>query len=58
MSITSASIPAIRPNRPVDLAERFKPGKYDVYILGDVDSSVFKGDELNMLAQASSAAQD
>ena len=39
-------------NRPVDLAERLKPGKYEVYILGDVDSSVFKGDELKMLAQA------
>jgi hypothetical protein len=39
-------------NRPVDLAERLKPGKYEVYIIGDVDSSVFKGDELKMLAQA------
>jgi len=39
-------------NRPVDLAERLKPGKYEVYILGDVDSSVFKGDELKMLAQS------
>jgi hypothetical protein len=39
-------------NRPVDLAERLKPGKYEVYMLGDVDSSVFKGDELKMLAQA------
>ena len=39
-------------NRPVDLAERLKSGKYDVYILGDVDSSAFKGDELKSLAQA------
>ncbi len=39
-------------NRPVDLAERLKSGKYDVYILGDVDSSAFRGDELNSLAQA------
>ncbi|MGD0382880.1 MAG: hypothetical protein ABSA77_05100 [Thermoguttaceae bacterium] len=38
-------------NRPVDLAERLKSGKYEVYILGDVDSSVFQGDELKMLAQ-------
>jgi hypothetical protein len=38
--------------RPVDLTERLKPGKYEVYILGDVDSSVFKGDELKMLAHA------
>ena len=39
-------------NRPVDLAERLKSGKYEVYILGDVDSSVFQGDELKSLAQA------
>ncbi len=39
-------------SRPVDLAERLKPGKYEVYILGDVDSSAFKGNELKMLAQS------
>ena len=39
-------------NRPVDLADRLKTGKYEVYILGDVDSSAFKGDELKSLAQA------
>jgi hypothetical protein len=39
-------------NRPVDLGDRLKPGKYDVYILGDVDSSAFKDDELKSLAQA------
>jgi hypothetical protein len=39
-------------NRPVDLAERLKSGKYEVYILGDVDSSAFKGDELKLIAQA------
>ena len=32
--------------RPVDLAERFRRGKYDVYILGDVDASVFTPEEL------------
>ena len=39
-------------NRPVDLAERLRSGKYDVFILGDVDSSAFKGDELKSMAQA------
>jgi hypothetical protein len=38
-------------NRPVDLAERLKSGKYEVYILGDVDSSAFRGDELKTLAR-------
>jgi uncharacterized membrane protein len=28
-----------RKNWPLDLAEDFQPGKYDVYILGDLDSS-------------------
>jgi uncharacterized membrane protein len=27
---------------PVDLAEKFQPGKYDVYIIGDLDSDAFK----------------
>ncbi|HEY5311446.1 MAG TPA: glutamine amidotransferase [Pirellulales bacterium] len=38
--------------RPPDLAERFKPGKYDVYIFGDVDSQAFSPDELTDLAAA------
>lgn len=42
-------------SRPADLADRFQPGKYAVYILGDVDSSVFKGNELADLAQTVSA---
>ncbi len=37
--------------RPADFADCFKPGKYDVYMLGDVDSTVFRGDELADLAQ-------
>ena len=37
--------------RPPDLADRFKPGKYDVYILGDIDSTAFSGDELADLAK-------
>jgi len=35
--------------RPSDLAERFKPGKYDVYMLGDLDSAAFQKDELELL---------
>jgi len=38
-------------SRPADLAERFKPGKYEAYILGDIDSTAFRGDELSDLAQ-------
>ena len=39
------------PNRrPGDLLERFQPGKYDVYILGDVDSSLLTPEELEQLA--------
>ena len=37
--------------RPPDMADRFKPGKYDVYILGDIDSTAFSGDELAELAK-------
>ena len=38
--------------RPGDLADRFKPGKYDVYILGDLDATAFRGEELKDLAEA------
>jgi uncharacterized membrane protein len=37
--------------RPADLASRFEPGKYDVYILGDLDSSIFEAPELARLAE-------
>lgn len=37
---------------PTDLAERLQPGKYDVYIIGDLDSTAFKPEELNMLTTA------
>jgi hypothetical protein len=36
--------------RPVDLLERMQPGRYDVYVIGDVDSSQFKPEELEALA--------
>lgn len=38
--------------RPVDLAERFEPGRYDVYILGDLDSQAFDPEMLERLAAA------
>jgi uncharacterized membrane protein len=38
-------------SRPPDMADRFKPGKYDVYILGDVDATAFRGEELAELAK-------
>ena len=38
-------------NRPPDLAERFMPGKYDVYIIGDLDSSMLDQKELASLAE-------
>ncbi len=37
--------------RPVDLLERFQRGKYDVYLLGDVDSSFFTPEELRAMAK-------
>ena len=37
--------------RPPDLAERLQPGKYEVYILGDVDSTAFRESELKDLAE-------
>ena len=37
--------------RPGDLAAYFQPGKYEVYILGDVDSTAFHESELHDLAE-------
>ncbi|MHC4401342.1 MAG: glutamine amidotransferase [Planctomycetota bacterium] len=37
--------------RPNDLPERLKPGNYEVYILGDLDASVFSEQELADLAE-------
>ncbi|MCS7305313.1 MAG: hypothetical protein NZ602_09435 [Thermoguttaceae bacterium] len=36
----------------LDLSEAFRPGKYDVYILGDLDSAAFRPEELAQLAEA------
>jgi uncharacterized membrane protein len=37
---------------PANLAERFKPGAYDVYVFGDVDSAAFRRDDLAALEAA------
>lgn len=39
-------------SRPSDLADRIGPGKYDVYILGDLDSAAFEEGELERLRDA------
>ncbi len=38
--------------RPGNLAERFLPGKCEVYIFGDLDSMALRADELRSLAEA------
>lgn len=38
--------------RPTNLAERFQPGKYDVYIIGDLDATAFTEPELEALRKA------
>jgi uncharacterized membrane protein len=40
-----------RATHPIDMRDYFQRGKYDVYIVGDVDSSVFKPEELQALAK-------
>lgn len=40
----------VRPST-LDLTEAFQPGKYDVYILGDLDSAAFRPEELAQLAE-------
>ena len=34
---------------PIDMADKFQPGKYNVYILGDLDSSAFRPEDLKQL---------
>jgi uncharacterized membrane protein len=43
--------PQHKETRPGDFAELLKPGKYDVYILGDVDRDAFEPGELEQLAE-------
>ncbi len=40
-----------RLTRPADFSLAFEPGKYDVFILGDIDSSAFTKPELEELAR-------
>ncbi len=35
--------------RPGDLADRFMPGRYDVYLIGDLDASALKKEEMEIL---------
>ncbi len=37
--------------RPVNLVQDFRRGKYDVYMIGDVDASAFTAEELQALAK-------
>ena len=38
--------------KPADMSDQFRPGKYDVFILGDIDSESFKKEDLEGLRQA------
>jgi hypothetical protein len=38
--------------KPADLIELFEPGKYNVYILGDLDASAFTEAEMSALSEA------
>ena len=38
--------------RPTDLLKKFRPGAYDVYIIGDVDATAFTAEEMNELVAA------
>jgi len=52
MNVNFVRLNARRPeSHPRDLLDQLKPGAYDVYILGDLDSSAFRPGELEQLAQ-------
>lgn len=38
--------------RPQDLAERFRPGAYEVVIIGDLDATAFRQEELEQLSES------
>jgi len=53
IQVDYVAIDAQRPEtRPDDLADRLTTGRYDVFVLGDLDSSAFSQDELNSLVEA------
>ena len=37
---------------PIDLSDRFRPGKFDVYLLGDLDSRALGDEQLEQLTEA------
>jgi hypothetical protein len=37
---------------PIDMSDKFKPGKYNVYIIGDLDSTVFRKEDLERLRES------
>lgn len=41
-----------RKSWPIDISEALKPGKYNVYIIGDLDSSAFRPEDLRALRDA------
>ena len=47
----------LKETKPGNLKELFKPGKYDVYILGDVDSTAFDAAELEQLKRDGQSRQ-
>ena len=54
--LSCASTPARPRPGPADLAERFEPGKYEVYILGDSTRRPSRDDELAELAETVATA--
>jgi hypothetical protein len=53
IKVDSLRLDPRQPNgRPADLGELFRSGKYEVFILGDVDSTAFSEAELRSLAEA------
>ena len=41
-----------RQHWPIDMADKFQPGKYNVYIIGDLDSSAFRKEDFKQLRDA------
>ncbi len=53
ISIKKVLLNAAAPDtRPANFGEEFKPGKYDVYMLGNIDAAAFKKQELEDLKTA------
>ena len=53
LDLTARWIPRdTRANWPVDLSDHFRPGKYDIYILGDLPADAIGNIQLDQLAKA------